>query len=189
MSLLDILSLQSENSPLSANCRTRQCSNEATLEWENHVFSVILHCSPQECCLFAHRLLLRGRNDDILCVLWAGVTSLTMWQPPPWKPQPCCAPVNYIKFIMVYVLVFTVIPVLVNIISWIERLCTQQWMSALCLHHNIFSFLFTHLAAQQRHTFNTLNKKQCISGYTLVFFCIYTVSAHCSLFFVLHFSS
>ncbi len=87
---------QSENSPLSANCRTRQCSNEATLEWENHVFSVILHSSPQECCLFAHRLLLRGQNDDILGVLWAGVTSLTMWQPPPWKPLLCTSELHQI---------------------------------------------------------------------------------------------
>lgn len=82
---------------------------------------------------------------------------------------------------MVYVLMFTVIPVLVNYISWIED-CVHNSGCLQSVPFIIFVYLFTHLAAQQRYTFYILNEKQWTSGYTLSFLYL-----HCfgTLFFSL----
>lgn len=149
---------------------------------ENNLFSVIMHSSPvctQERCLFAHRLLLRWRNSTMS--LFCEQESL-LWQCSSLRfESPCCAPVNEIKFIMVYVLMFTVIPVLVNYISWIED-CVHNSGCLQSVPFIIFVYLFTHLAAQQRYTFYILNEKQWTSGYTLSFLYL-----HCfgTLFFSL----
>lgn len=140
MSLLDILSLQSEDSPLSANCRTRQCSIEAALEWENHFFFVILYSSPvctQQCCLFAHTVAKAMEWRQCLGVLRAKVTSLTMQQPPLWKPLLCASELNKIQN--------GVCPCLHSYSGVgklhkldIKTLCTQHRLSAVFSLHNIF---------------------------------------------------